>query len=195
MKHREIKQLLPEVFKRTDQPGSSLHGLLAAMEALTEPAEEILQHLPLYFNPYNTPEKFLPFLAGWVDLDRFFSNPNNQSIIDASNFLQEFDSGRLRELIVAAIQLSKLRGTAKGLQSFLEIATGFKGFEIEETISHEKTGALPFHIKISAPKAAQIHSLLIERIIEQEKPAYVTYNLVFNLQEPLIMEKTHGQNS
>ena len=178
MKHQELKQLLPEVFQRADQPGSPLYGLLEAMGALTEPAEEILQHLPLYFDPYTTPENFLPFLASWVDLDRFFSLLPNQVATDV-NLLQLIDSGRLRELIMAATQLSKLRGTANGLQLFLETATGVKGFTIDENVLHENSNALPFHINITAPKAAQKYQLLIERIIEQEKPAYVTHYLEF----------------
>ena len=38
----------------------------------------------------------------------------------------------LRELIAAAAQLSQWRGTAQGLQRFLETATGIEGFELDE---------------------------------------------------------------
>lgn len=179
MKHQEIKQLLPEVFQRTDQTGSALYGLLEAMETLTDPAEEIISQVPLYFNPYTTPEKFLPFLASWVDLDRFFPAFKNQSIPELDAF-QALGTGRLRELIIAATQLSRLRGTAAGLQLFLETATGLKGFKIDENVLPANNNVLPFHIRISAPNSAQQHSALIERIIEQEKPAYVTYNLEFS---------------
>lgn len=182
MKHQEIKQLLPEVFQRTDHKGTPLHGLLKIMETMTEPAEEILQQIPDYFNPYTTPEKFLPFLASWVDLDRFFPGFQNQAIAD-NNTLQLLGTGRLRELIIAAPQLSKLRGTASGLQLFLETASGEKGFKIDESIVSENGNALPFHIQITAPKAAEKHYTLIKRIIEQEKPAYVTYNLKFSPQK------------
>ena len=67
MKHLEIKQLLPEVFQRTDHKDSPLYALLKVMESMTEPAEEVLQQIPDYFNPYTTPERFLPLLASWVD--------------------------------------------------------------------------------------------------------------------------------
>ncbi|MCB1948939.1 phage tail protein [Nitrosomonas sp.] len=179
MKHRELKQLLPEIFQRTDQPGSPLYGLLQAMEALSEPAETILQRLPVYFDPYTAPEKFLPFLASWVDLDRFFSSSPGSTVTE-TELLQLLNSGRLRELIVAATRLSKLRGTAAGLQLFLETATGVQGFTIDENVLQENNDMIPFHIKITAPKAAQRYQILIERIIEQEKPVYVTHYLEFS---------------
>lgn len=179
MKHQELKQLLPEIFQRTDQPGSPLHGLLQVMEGLSEPAEKILQQLPVYFDPYSTPESFLPFLASWVDLDRFFSSTPDSAATE-TDLLQLLDSGRLRELIVAATRLSKIRGTAAGLRLFLETATGVQGFTIDENVLQENNDVIPFHIKISAPKAAQKYQVMIERIIEQEKPVYVTHSLEFS---------------
>ncbi|SER47249.1 phage tail protein domain-containing protein [Nitrosomonas sp. Nm51] len=179
MKHQELRQLLPEIFRRTDQPGSPLHALLQGMEILSEPAETILQQLPVYFNPYTAPENFLPFLASWVDLDRFFSTAPGPAVTE-TEFLQLLDSGRLRELIIAATRLSKLRGTTAGLQLFLEIATGIKGFTVDENVLQENNDVIPFHIKISAPKTAQRYQVLIERIVTQEKPVYVTHYLEFS---------------
>ena len=179
MKHQEIKQLLPEVFQRTDHKGSPLSALLKVMESMTEPAEEVLQQIPGYFNPYTTPERFLPLLARWVDLDRFFPSFHNQTIAD-NNVFQSLGSGRLRELIISASTFSKLRGTAKGLQLFLETASGEKGFKIDENVLSENGEAIPFHIQVTAPESTKKHETLIERIIEQEKPAYVTYNLKFS---------------
>jgi hypothetical protein len=37
----------------------------------------------------------------------------------------------------------------------------------------------PFFIVVRAPAEARRHQALIERIVEQEKPAYVTYQLIF----------------
>lgn len=191
MKHQDIKQLLPEVFQRADTTDSPIYSLLEVMETLTEPAEEILRQVSVYFNPYATPEKFLPFLASWVDLDRFFPSFHDEINAD-SDLIRALEAGRIRELIATATKLSKLRGTAAGLQLFLETATGLNGFEIDENVLPENSDVLPFHIKISAPYAAKKQSALIERIIEQEKPAYVTYNLEFSPQKK---EENHGQNS
>ena len=67
-----------------------------------------------------------------------------------------------------------------GLQLFLETASGEKGFKINENVVSENGDAIPFHIQITAPEATKKYETLIERIIEQEKPAYVTYNLKFS---------------
>jgi hypothetical protein len=82
-------------------------------------------------------------------------------------------------LLAAAAYLSQWRGTARGLILFLEIATGTRGFEISEQIAGPDGRPQPFHIRIRAPEAVRLHRVLIERIIESEKPAYVTYELEF----------------
>jgi hypothetical protein len=88
-------------------------------------------------------------------------------------------TGQLRELIAAAAYLSQWRGTAKGLKLFLETATGMSGFELVENVEDAGGDQPPFHIRILAPPEAQPHVALIERIVDQEKPAYVSYELEF----------------
>jgi phage tail-like protein len=178
MKRSEIEQLLPEVMRRTAQPGSPLVALLQAMEALQAPSEEVLAQVASVFNAYQAPEVFVPWLARWVDLDRFLSEApgtREESVVHA------FPSGlgRLRTLIAAAARLSKGRGTAQGLVAFLETATGLRGYRIEETVPDAQGQARPFHIRVHAPAQGQRYRALIQQIIEAEKPAYVTYELAF----------------
>lgn len=175
MRQSEIKQLLPDIFRRTIRPGGPLHALLAVMEGLQGPSEEILDELERYFDPYRTPDRFVPYLAAWVDLDRLLP----ESVGDADE-PSHFPGGlgRLRELIAAAAFLSKWRGTRKGLLAFLGIATGGEDFAIRENV----TGAgeqRSFHLAIQAPQKAEPYRELIERIVQMEKPAYVTYELRF----------------
>ena len=89
-------------------------------------------------------------------------------------------TGRLREVIAAAAYLSKWRGTAQGLLRFLETATGIDGFRIEEQVLDANGEHRPFHIRVRSPASAQAYRPLIERIVEMEKPAYVTYELQFD---------------
>jgi phage tail-like protein len=175
MKQAEITRLLPEIFQRVAHPGSPLFTLLAVMEALHEPSEEVLQNLSAYFNPYRTPSRFVPLLASWVDLELLLSS-NRQGETPPP-----FPSGtgRLRELVAAAPYLSSWRGTAKGLLRFLETATGLKGFEIEEQTGEDGQPLPPFELLIRAPAEAEVYRGLVQRIIELEKPAYVTYELRF----------------
>jgi phage tail-like protein len=173
MKQADLLRLLPAVFQQTAAPGSPLVALLAVMEAMHAPSEVVIGRLGSYFDPYQTPDEFVPFLAGWVDLTRFLSPlPGGEA-----HFPTGF--GRLRELMASAAYLSSWRGTARGLLRFLEIATGVPGFVVDEQVMGPDNRPRPFHIRIVAPQAAQSHQSLIERIIESEKPAYVTYELEF----------------
>jgi phage tail-like protein len=179
MKQNEIKQLLPEIFQRTVREEGPLQALLAVMEDLHAPSEDILNELDKYFDPYRTPDRFVPYLAAWVDLDRLLP----ESVSDDKEWTQfPGGLGRLRELIAAAAFLSKWRGTRKGLLAFLRIATGLEGFVIQENVE-ETDEQLPFHLDIRAPAAAESHRELVEQIVRMEKPAYVTYELRFEESE------------
>ena len=85
----------------------------------------------------------------------------------------------MRELIAVAAYLSQWRGTLEGLCLFLETATGSLGFEVDEHVENAKGMPRPYHIHVKAPQSCARDRSLIERIIEQEKPAYVTYDLEF----------------
>lgn len=174
MKQEEIRGLLPEVFTRTLRPGGPLNALLAVMEAMHSPSEDVLRHLQTYFNPYLTPDGFVPYLAGWVDLDLLLGPQTPDSLPTLSTGV-----GRLRELVAAAAYLSRWRGTAKGLLLFLETATGSTGFSVDEHVLDEQGTVRPYHIKVQAPGETAPHEALIRRIIAMEKPAYVTYELEF----------------
>jgi phage tail-like protein len=163
MKSAEILRLLPGVFQRTARAGSPLVALLAAMEALHAPSEAVLGELDALFDPRRAPERFVPFLARWVDLD-----------LPVTTGL-----GRLRELVAAGVELSRWRGTARGLLLFLSTATGRRDFVLDERVPGPDGRPRPFHIRVSAPAELEPHRLMLERIIELEKPAYVTYELHF----------------
>ena len=62
---------------------------------------------------------------------------------------------------------------------FLETATGVRGFAIDEQVPGEGGLPRPFHLRVHAPRETEPFRVLIERIVEVEKPAYVTYELVF----------------
>jgi phage tail-like protein len=175
MKQNEIARLLPGIFQRTLQDGSPLTALLAVMEALQAPDEAILQQAEVFFNPYLTPESFVLFLASWVDLDWLILE-NAEEYTPRTPSLPS-GIGRLRELIALSVFLAQWRGTAKGLLRFLETACGISGFTIEERVPGPDGRFKPFHIAIHVPPEAAAYMTMITRIIEAEKPAYVTYEL------------------
>lgn len=177
MKQSQIKRLLPFVFQRVAGPGTPLLAILEVMEAFHEPPETVLQQIDSIFDPRRTPDNFVPYLAGWVDLGVLLDTSRAGTV--SSPAALSTGVGRLRELIASAAKLSEWRGTRKGLELFLETATGHKGFRIEEQVLGKNGSVRPFHIRISAPTEVSLHRALVEKIIELEKPAYVTYELDF----------------
>src|SRR6266568_6999414 len=176
MKRTEIEHLLPGIFQRTVQEGTPLFALLEVMEALPAPDEDVLNQLDAFFDPYRTPDAFVPFLAGWVDLDWLLLEIPEEFTEQALPTLPS-GFGRLRELVVAATFMAQWRGTAKGLLRFLETATGVQGFVIEEQVPGPDNRLRPYHMRVQVPPQAEPYRVMIQRIIESEKPAYVTYEL------------------
>jgi phage tail-like protein len=170
MKRAAIEPLLPSNYRRALIPGTVLSAQLDVMESLQTPSEQVLAQLDVYFNSRRTPDRFVPYLARWVDL-----GPLLDRLIDLLG-AGEFPSGtgHLRELVAQAAALSKWRGTRRGLIAFLEIATGVRGFVVEE-----RPGGRPFHFLVTAPGETAIYRPLIESLIDLEKPAYTTYELQF----------------
>src|SRR5258707_7881520 len=115
MEQSRIKTYLPAVFQRTVYASNPLAALLDVMEDLHAPSEDVLAGVDRFFDARRTPDGFVPFLAGWVNIDRIF----------AADVTLELDSplmpkiGYLRELVANATFLSQWRGTKKGLLLFL----------------------------------------------------------------------------
>ena len=166
MKANEIETLLPLVYQRAIRPGGPLQALIEAMAGLHAPVEETLEELETYFDPYLAPDEFVPYLAAWVDLD-WLLQPGGG----------EFPPGLgcLRELIRAAGELSRKRGTPKGLELFLKTATGVDGFVVQENPPGPDGAPQPFTIRITIPPEAQKYAALVDHIIRVQKPAYIIY--------------------
>lgn len=180
MKRADIERLLPEIFQRTlppdDEMDNPLRAFLSVMETLHAPTEQVLASLDAFFDPYRTPDRFVAYLASWVDLDQLWlDDPTGYSLATLPPF--PTGVGRLRALIAAAATLSRWRGTETGLRLFLETATGVTGFGIDDAVEDENGEIIPFHIRVRVPVAAQASVALIRRIVELEKPAYATWEL------------------
>ena len=172
MDSQKIARLLPAVFQRTlpadlHRAADPLAALLTLMEALQQPAEEALANLHRSIDAYDAPEAWVYYLASWLDLEPLF---RDSSLSTEYHFAGGI--GRLRELIHAAIPLANQRGTFRGLQHFLQIATGLEQYRIAED------PPIPFHILVYYPPEAVALLPLIRRIVQLEKPAYVTYELL-----------------
>jgi phage tail-like protein len=158
MRREEIRRLLPAVFQAASGDDTPLGALLGLMEELHASTERRLTTLDEILDPARTPEACVPFLARWVDLDPELA----------------MGTERLRVLVALGAELSRWRGTARGLVSFLEAATGMTGFEVDDAVKDAGGEVKPFHLRVTAPKALQVHQEVLEAIVRREKPAYVS---------------------
>ncbi|MCW2131619.1 phage tail protein [Arthrobacter sp. VKM Ac-2550] len=158
-----LLNILPEVFRTAAHTNRPLQALAAAAADMHAPAHRVLADLPEYFDPYRAPERMLPYLARWVDLDWLATGvPGTAGSVGGT-----LRPDRLRDLVANAAELSASRGTAGGLRRFLHLATGVPGFSIDDV-----PGA--FHLNVAVPAAAADQLLLIRRIVEGSKPAHTT---------------------
>lgn len=160
---KAIERLLPWVIQRTlDNPDNPINGFLNVMSGLRAPVEAEYLRLHTYLSPYTTPDDFLPYLARMMNLSRYLADDPPYLMTGITH---------LRNLIALSVRLSQQRGTVHALQRFLEVTTGIDGFRVEEHVR-------AFHVRIYAPPGAMAYQELMTRIIEGEKPAYVTFELL-----------------
>lgn len=169
----QLLNILPEVFRTAAQTNRPLQALAAATADMHAPAHRVLADLPDYFDPYRAPERMLPYLARWVDLDWLAAGAPGTAGSAGGSLRPD----RLRDLLANAAGLSASRGTAGGLQHFLRLATGVPGFTIDDV-----PGA--FHLNVGVPAAAADQLLLIRRIVEGTKPAHTTCRIEIEAAEP-----------
>jgi phage tail-like protein len=178
MRPDRIARFLPEIYRLTlGARHGVLDSLLDAMAELHEPSEEVLDELDRYIDPVRTPDRFLPMLAGWLDLAAYLDWSGGRKESGEPRFAPGPD--RLRLLVTRAADLNSRRGTRAALEEFLSVATGIGGFTVEENPPDAQRVPRPFHVCVHAPDAAKRYGDLIGRIVEAERPAYVTYEIVY----------------
>jgi hypothetical protein len=79
-------------------------------------------------------------------------------------------------LVSRCAELTRWRGTRRGLADFLEIATGVRGFVVAEG-GQDPAKPRPFHITVTIPPEAARQRRFVERIVQLEKPAHVTCDI------------------
>jgi phage tail-like protein len=168
MPREEVERLLPRVLRRTAMPGSPLAAVLEAMAELVDPAGAALDGFAARLDPYRAPDPFVPWLARWVGFGYLVEGAD-----------RAFGPGpsRLRALVAAAAGLSRSRGTRAGLVAVLRVATGLDGFVVDERVPGPDGRPRPFHVVVRTPAAAEPYVSLIARVVEHEKPAFVSYEL------------------
>lgn len=137
---------------------------LGMFEAIITPIEWNVDNFDLYLNPGTAPEEFLPWLENWFALD-----------LDPS-----WDLEKRRRLLKEAHEIYARRGTKWALSRVLEIYTGTQP-EIIDTAEELP----PFTFTVRLPLAeTDVDRVLIERIIDSNKPAHTDYTLEFTAGQP-----------
>ncbi|HZS38452.1 MAG TPA: phage tail protein I [Polyangia bacterium] len=176
---------LPSIFQRNDLNGRNfLRDLLWIVQHLFTSVDEQLDVIHNFFDPYEAPEKFLPWLASW----------------SAMVLEEDWPIAKKRRLIKKAIEMYRIRGTVKGIKLFISLFTGhepdineniwpFRGWRIGVTadigidsvvlppvnLAHTFVVEMPVSYKDISPEAV----IRIHEIIQMEKPANTQYYLRF----------------
>lgn len=151
---------LPGVFSRND----FLARYLLIFETINEPVQRTVDNLPDYFDPSLAPADFLPWLGSWLGL-----------VLD-----ERWPDAQRRELIQAAPDLYRWRGTRRGLSEYIRVYTGITPEIVEPTLSEVSTArdlAFRFTVRLTLPSGAQVDRALLEQIIDAEKPAFAAGTL------------------
>ncbi|MER7893992.1 phage tail protein [Micromonospora sp. NPDC094482] len=171
MRRAAIERLLPAAYQRACVPGSVLWALLEVMEALHAPDEAILAEVDALFDPYRAPDGLVAHLTRWVAMDHVVASPRPDAPLP-------LPVGRLRDLVAHGALLARWRGTPYGMRRALEVATGLSGFALDEPANR------PFHVVVRVPALAAGQLAVITRIVEAEKPASTTVEIVVAEESP-----------
>jgi phage tail-like protein len=168
MRRQDIERLLPSMYQRAAGDGGVLAALLGTMEAMHAPTEQLLSTVDDMFTPYRSPDVMVAFLAGWLGYDHVLGDRSGPGGVPV---------GRLRDLVAAGASLARQRGTATGLRRLVETVTGV-AVRVVEPVGR------PFHVVVGVPAEAADRLALIRRLVEAEKPAATTFELVLDSPDP-----------
>ncbi len=180
--HSQYMDFLPVLYREVDLIGR----LMKIFELSYQPAIDSFNVMWANLDPLTAPRALLPFLSHWVAWE-------DNGIGDIR---------KQRRLISRAVELYRWRGTRKGLRLYLHLYTELpldenlpnesdKHISITEPFGNPFTigdaiigdavlgGGRSFHfvIRLRFERPMSINEGLIRRIIEQEKPAFSTYEL------------------
>jgi phage tail-like protein len=146
---------LPGVYQDND----FLCRFLLIFEHILSPLDRTAGSLASFFDASLTPSEFLPWLGSWIGL-----------VID-----QRMPEQNRRELLRAAPDLFRWRGTRRGLREFLLLSTGIEPEIIEPSLSEIASNpnlAFRFTVRMRVPAGTELPRSYVETIVEAEKPAF-----------------------
>lgn len=162
-----LLQYLPALYQKDE----FLARFLLIYQSILDPIEETIDNTHHYFDPGTTPASFLPWLASWVGLEL------EPGLSEATQ----------RELIRRAVELSRWKGTRRGLREELKIRTGARALIVENfdgmRLGQDASLGLNTHLGVRCDQfvavtlatdgggATRQHDA--DRIVQDVKPAHV----------------------
>jgi phage tail-like protein len=144
--------------------------LMSAFDAMLAPLFASLDNFSAYLDPWLAPEDFLEWLASWFGM-----------ALDESWSLD-----RRRALVAKAFDFYRMRGTASGLKSQLEVLTGGT-VELHETggvtTSTTAGAALPGSpnfavlVQVTVDDPSTVNVSRLDALVASAKPAHVTHKI------------------
>ncbi|MBW4613765.1 MAG: phage tail protein [Desmonostoc vinosum HA7617-LM4] len=182
--YTDYMKFLPVMYREID----FMSRFMKIFEQAFQPVVDSFDVMWANLDPLTSPRALLPFVAHWVAWE-----------IDPIWDLQQ-----QRRLIRRAVELYRWRGTRKGLRLYLHLYTGLP---LDENLPNESdkhisitepfgpsfiigeaqlgnatlSGGQPYHfiVRLRPDRPHNgINEQLVRRIIEQEKPAFCTYELM-----------------
>ncbi|MEU9343040.1 phage tail protein [Streptomyces sp. NPDC048278] len=161
-----IGTLLPAVFQE-DPVAMRWTG---ALDEVLAPAVSTLDCLAAYTDPMLAPGDFVRWLAGWLG-----------TVLD-----ENWPLDRQRAAVAHSVLLHRLRGTAEGLRTLVELVTGGE-VELAESggvgWSTVPNTPLPgeavprLSVRVTLPRNTSVDVTALEELIAAEKPAHVPHGL------------------
>jgi hypothetical protein len=160
MTPQQILALLPHAFQASEEQSDTptpLTTLLGVMDTMHGPTEAVLERYTELFSASTAPETHYALLGGWL----------------SERYLGSIDATCERELLLELGTLQGLRGTPRSLLLVLRLVTGCA------SIAFSESARVPFHIAVRVPAALRTHTALISAVLDEYKPAHITYELSF----------------
>lgn len=146
------------------QESEFLGRFLLIFEHILSPVDRTIGNISHYLDPDLTPPELVAWLGSWLGV-----------VVDS-----RVPEERRRDLVKAAPELYRWRGTKRGLREYLRLYTGYEPEITEPTLSEiaaNRNLAFRFNVRVRVPAGEPAPRAFIESIIDAEKPAFAACNL------------------
>jgi phage tail-like protein len=160
-----MRSSLPAVFREND----FAMRFVGALETVLDPIVATLDSLPAYVDPRLAPSDMVEVLGAWLGID----------------FDESMDDATRRQLVLQSAEMTRWRGTRKGLEMALLLTFPDLSLRVEDeggvVLTRDATApAAPaanrfiVYCDTPIPPARQA---VVARVIEEQKPLHVAYRL------------------